>query len=398
MIWGDPEFSAVLLAMWLGMLSVLWGALLLSVGGWHRKFALPPSDEVELPRLTICIPAREEAHQVGDCVRAALAQSHPSFEVIVVDDCSTDGTGDVAREAGAGDARLRVVSGTPPPFGWAGKPWACARAAAEATGSQLLFIDADVLLQPDAARRAAGVLNHRHLGLLSLFGSWRLVGFWEHVAIPVIGWFIRGAVDVAAVNRAGSPAAFANGQFILVDRAAYDSMEGHGAVRSEVLEDVRLARAFKQRGWPIGLYSAPEAFAVRLYRSLPEIFTGYTKNFYEGMDRRPLLALGALLFLLIAGVLPYFGLLAAILRPALLFTGLDPWWPWQVWFAFDCALPIAFRWRIERADGRSGALAWTHPLGNAVLAAVLLASIFRVRTDWKGRSFHDGRAAENPPS
>lgn len=396
MRWGDPGFSGLLLALLLGMLTLLWGGLVASVGGWHRRFALPDADTPALPRLSICVPARDEAHQIGECIRAALAQDHPDFEVVVVDDCSRDATAEAARQAGLGDRRIRVVPGAPPPAGWAGKPWACARAAVEATGAQLLFIDADVVLAPDAARRAASVLVSRRLALLSLFGSWRLVGFWERVAIPVIGWFIRGAIDVAGVNRAGSPAAFANGQFILVDRAAYDSIEGHGAVRAEVLEDVRLARAFKQRGFPIGLFSAPDAFAVRLYRSLREIFSGYGKNFYEGMDRRPHVALGAILFLVIAGLLPYLGLALVLLHPGWLLAGLDRRAVWQAWFLLVAALPIAFRYRLERADGRSGALAWSHPLGNAVLAAVLFASIFRVRTDWKGRSFHDGRATSPP--
>lgn len=392
MRWGEPGLSGILLGGYLGMLTLLWGAMTAGVGQWHRRHALPAAPRTALPRLSICVPARDEAHQIAGCVRAALAQDHPDFEVIVVDDCSSDGTAEVARAVAPEDPRLRVVRNAPPPPGWAGKPWACRRAAAEAQGAHLLFVDADVELAPDASRRAAEVLADRRLALLSLFGTWRLVTFWERVAIPVIGWFVRGATDVGAVNTPGRPEAFANGQFILVDRDAYASIGGHEAVRREVLEDVRLARALKQRGHPIGLFAAPDLFRVRLYRSLGEILSGYGKNLYEGMDRRPLLALGALLFLFIGALAPWIFLTVAIVRPTAVFTGLDAPALWTAWMALACLLPMAFRWRVERADGRSGWLFWTHPLGNVVLAAVLVRALVSVRTTWKGRAFHDGKA------
>lgn len=392
MRWGEPDFSATLLGAYLGMLTVLWAAMTAGVGGWQRRYALPPSRRHALPKLSICVPARDEAHQIGGCVRAALAQDHPDFEVVVIDDGSRDGTGDAARAAGGGDPRLRVMSSGELPAGWAGKPWACRRAASEAVGAHLLFVDADVELAPEAARRAAETLLDTSAALVSLFGAWRLVNFWEKVAIPVIGWFIRGATDVGAVNTPGRPEAFANGQFILVDRAAYESAGGHGAVRAEVLEDVRLARVMKQRGHRLSLYFAPDLFRVRLYRTLGEILAGYGKNLYEGMGRRPLVALGALLFLFVGALAPWLFLGVVVVSPTALLTGLRAPWAWGAWIAIACLLPVVFRWRLERADGRSGWMAWTHPLGNLVLAVVLFRAVFSVRSTWKGREFHDGKA------
>ncbi len=394
MRWDDPAWGAVLLGGYLATDTLLWAAMVAGVGEWRRKSALPsPGAAVELPPLSICVPARDEAHQIADCVRACLAQDHPNFEVVVVDDVSSDGTAAAASAAAVGDPRLRVVVNEPPPAGWAGKPWACERAAREARGAHLLFVDADVELSPTIARRATSVLVERQLGLLSLFGTWRLESFWERVAIPAIGWFVRGATDVAAVNTPSRPEAFANGQFILVDRAAYDSVGGHGAVRAEVLEDVRLARAFKRRGVRVGLYSAPDAFRVRLYRGLGEIVAGYSKNLYEGMERRPVVAAAALLAIFVGAGLPWLLLAAMLAAPELVHRDLPAPAVWPAWTAVACSLPILFRWRVERLDGRSGAWAWSHPLGNAVLAFVLVRAMWSVRSRWKGRVFHDGKAA-----
>lgn len=392
MRWADPGFSSLLFGGYLGLLTLVWGGLAAGIGSWKRQFQLPAASPAPAGRLSVLVPARNEALNIATCVRAVLAADHPDLELIVVDDGSTDGTAERARAAAGADARVRVLTGAPLPEGWAGKPWACQQAAAAATGAHLLFIDADVELAPDAPRRAAAVLEARGLDMLSAFGSWKLDSFWERAAIPVIGWFIRGATDIAAVNQPGRSEAFANGQFILVRRAAYDAIGGHEAVRAEVLDDVRLARALKQHAHPIGLYFAPELFRVRLYRSLAEILAGYGKNFYEGMDRRPLVALIALAFLGITVGAPWAALAAALAAPDVVRNTLGPPVVWTSWLAVVCALPMVLRARLERLEGRSGALAWTHPLGNLVLAVVLLRAMTTVRSTWKGRAFHDGKA------
>lgn len=401
MQWGDPLFSAALLGGYLGLQTLFWGGLLASTGSWHRQNALPsvpplaspvpaaPLPPPDRPLLSVCIPARNEAHQIRACLEAALAQTGCPLEVILIDDNSTDDTAAIARSIS--DPRLHVRTGAALPPGWAGKNWAVSQAAAAATGDLLLFLDADVVLAPEAAARAVAVLRARQHAMLSLFGTWRLITFWEQVAIPVIGWFIRGTIDVPAINDPARREAFANGQFILVDAAAYRQSGGHTAIRDTVLDDVRLARLFKQQGLSLGLYHAPGLFTVRLYRNLNEIIQGYTKNFYEGMDRSPQIALGALLFVFIVALLPWLLLPAALLQPSILLTGLPLPPLWQGWIALTCVLPMAFRYRLERSDGRSGAFAWSHPLGNLILGWILLRSLTQVRTEWKGRVFVDGR-------
>ncbi len=396
MSWGDPALSALLAASYLGLLTLLWLLLWAGVPHWGRRWSIPkpegpPPDAG--PLVSICIPARNEEDNIGACVAAARASRWPALEIIVVDDKSTDRTGDRAREAADGDPRVRVIDGTEPPRGWAGKPWACARAAGEARGELLLFIDADVQIAPDAVAGLVAFLRDGELDLVSAFGTWKLVSFWERVLIPAVGWLIRGVVDLDHVNDPGRPEAFANGQCILVRRGPYDQLDGHGVVRDQVLDDVRLAEAFKQRGLRLGLGVAPWAFEVRLYRSLAEIVAGYTKNLYEGMGRNPTIGLGAVLFIAVGALAPFLALIGSgVTRLILGWT--VPAAPWIAWFAVICALQVAFRWRIERRDGRPGSIAWTHPIANILLAWILLRAVFSVRATWKGRVFVDGKAGQ----
>lgn len=405
--WGDPSFGILLGAGYLGLLTLLWITLLLGVGRWAARWSLPrPSRDPEsdgssasagaaaIPGVTVCIPARNEAANIATAVRAALSSQVEALEVIVVDDNSEDETAERAREAAAGDPRLRVIQGRPRPEGWAGKPWAVSQGAADAAHDFIAFVDADVELSPQLLPAALQRMARNRLDLLSVFGTWRLESFWERVVIPVVGWLIRGSVNMAAVNDPARSDAFANGQFILVRRSAYEAMGGHGTVRAEVLEDVRLAQAFKHDSRALGLFYAPWAFRVRLYRSFREIIEGYAKNFYEGMGRAPHVALGLNLFILVGTLFPYLLLLLALVAYlALGWTLLS--WPWLAWTAAICLLQVAFRWRVERIDGRSGLHALSHPLGNLVLMWIVFRSMTSVEVEWKGRRFRDGKVA--PP-
>jgi chlorobactene glucosyltransferase len=394
-MWGDPVFSELLAGGYLGLLSLMWLGLVAGISRWGRDWMLtvpatpPPQDG---PSVSICIPARNEALNIGACVAAALASRWPRLEVVVVDDRSTDGTGDAARAAGDGDDRLHMVEGTEPPAGWAGKAWACARAAGEARSDLLLFLDADVQIHPDGVRTLLQTLEQDKLQMVSIFATWELKSFWERAVIPTVGWFIRGAVDLDRINDPGMSEAFANGQLILVRREGYDATGGHAAIKAQILDDVRLAERFKRHGLAIGMRVAPWLFRVRLYRSLSEIFAGYSKNLYEGMGRRPGVGLGAVLFIVVGTLLPFVGVAGSVVA-RLAFGWTVPGWGWIAWLAVVCGLQVAFRWRLERRDGRSGAIAWVHPLANIVLIGILLRSVFGIRAQWKGRSFVDGRAA-----
>jgi len=394
MTWGDPALSDLLASGYLGLLILMWLGLVLGAPRWGRNWVLSPkiiSKDSNGPLVTICIPARNEEHNIAVCVQAALSSTWPNLEVVLVDDLSEDGTAEAARAAAGDDPRFRVVQGSPCQAGWAGKPWACARAAAEARGEYLVFVDADVAVSPEIVGTLVSLIEERGLGLVSVFGTWKLSSFWERAVIPAVGWLIRGAVDLDRVNDPGRAEAFANGQLIAVSREAYESLGGHAVVRDQILEDVRLAEAFKRHGIRTEMWVAPWGFRVRLYRGLREILDGYSKNLYEGMGRKPMVGLGAVLFIFVGTVIPFLALLAGgIARLGLGWR--IPDWRWLLGLTVICLLQIGFRLRIELRDGRSGKDAWMHPLGNVILVWILLRSVFGVRASWKGRRFLDGRA------
>ena len=392
MTWGEEGFTSVLAASYLGLMSLAWVALCWGAGQWGRAWRLRKETKTleHKPLVSICIPARNEARCIADCVRAAMQQDYAHFELLVVDDRSEDDTAALAEEAAGGDSRFRLFGGQEPPAGWAGKAWACQRLSAESAGQLLLFIDADVRLAPWALSAAVAEQQKRGSALLSLFGDWDLRSFWEVTVVPVVGWLIRGAINLDEVNSSNSPTAFANGQFILVERDAYLRVGGHEAVQAEVLDDVRLAQAFNTRALPCTLLHAPGAFRVRLYTSLSEIISGYSKNLYEGMDRRLSVGCGAILFVFVGTVLPF------VIFGTLLYVQVALHWDisllWTAWAAAICGLIVFFRWRIERMDGRTGAYAFSHLLGNLVLVWILLRAIFSLESEWKGRRFVDGKA------
>jgi len=383
------------MSIYVGLLSVMWAGLVFGVPRWGEGFTLrrPRQSTASSPtmRVSVCIPARNEAHNIHEAVAAVLASRWRNLELIVVDDRSTDGTAQACIEAGAGDPRLRVLSGDKPPEQWAGKPWACLQAAKLATGEVLVFVDADVRIDSMTVQAVVETIQGDQLDFVSLFGSWRLVSFWERVVIPTVGWLIRGAVDLNRANDPESSDAFANGQLIAMRRGPYMQMGGHAAVFNQVLEDVRLAQIVKSGGYRVGLFVAPWAFSVRLYRGLSEIISGYAKNLYEGMGRRLFVGLLAIGFIGVGTLLPYVLVIAgtslSIASPS---GDFGPWWLAPM--IAVCIAQWLFRFLLERRDGRSGWIAWAHPLGNLVLVVILIRSVFSSSVKWKGRRFKAGQA------
>jgi Glycosyl transferase family 2 len=224
--------------------------------------------------VSVIVPARNEEASLRACLESLLAQVGIEFEIIVVDDGSTDGTRAIAQSF----AGVRVIEPGPLPPGWTGKNNAVTAGAREARGEWLLFTDADTVHKPGSLARALGEAKQHRADLLSYSPEQEVHGFWEKAIMPVIFAELARTYRPSDVSDPRSPAAAANGQYLLITRRSYDSVGGHAAVATSLLEDVALARAVKSSGRKIFFRFGGDAVRTRMYRTLPQLVEGWTKN------------------------------------------------------------------------------------------------------------------------
>lgn len=276
--------------MWFALLWVLSGlALIASFGmNWRRMRRIPrlspPCLPPDPPLISILIPARNEERVIGRCVRGVLAQRYPNFEVIVVDDGSTDRTPAILADLAANDPRLHVIPGRTLPPGWVGKCHACQQASDVAKGTWLLFLDADTVPEPDLT---AALLCHAlatNADLVTIFPFLELGTWAERLVLPS---FVALIVSIFPFERLSQPdvrptEVLANGQCLFVRRSAYNAVGGHYAVRGEVLEDVRLGQTLRAAGFTVRGAIGMEYLSVRMYTNAREVVEGLMKNASAG--------------------------------------------------------------------------------------------------------------------
>lgn len=226
------------------------------------------------PEVSVIIPARNEEASLAACLQSLVEQTGIVFEIIVVDDNSSDHTHEIAQSF----AGVRIV--TPPdlPAGWTGKNNALVAGAGCARGAWLLFTDADTVHLPGSLARSVEEATSRGAALLSYSPRQEVRGFWERATMPVIFSELARAYPPSRVSDPNSAVAAANGQYLLVSREAYNSVGGHAAVATSLLEDVALARTVKCTGRKIYFRYGGDAVRTRMYRSFSQLQEGWTKN------------------------------------------------------------------------------------------------------------------------
>jgi len=250
------------------------------------------------PVVSIIVPARNEEACLGACLKSLVAQTGIPFEMILVDDDSTDRTAEIARSFPG----VNTIQAGPLPGDWTGKNNALAAGAKAAKGRWLLFTDADTVHKPGSLVRAVAEAEQHGAALLSYSPAQEVHGFWEKVVMPVIFAELATTYPPQAVNEPASPIAAANGQYLMISREAYDAVGGHTAIASDLLEDVALARLVKRSGCKIFFRYAPDAVRTRMYRSFAQLREGWTKNLALLFPRALSLALLRMAeFLLIVG-------------------------------------------------------------------------------------------------
>jgi len=352
---------------------------------------VPPAQADALPPVSVIIPARDEEARVGACLEAVLAQDYPRFEVLLVDDRSSDRTAEIVEAMARQDARLRLIRGEPLPPGWAGKCHAIHQGVVRARGEWLLMLDTDTYLHPGCLSATVRDAVQREADLYTILFEAQCQGFWERVVQPLFFQLMVMAMPIHKINDPASKEAAAPGPYLLFRRSAYEAVGGHAGMRDEVVEDLRLAQKIKQGGHRLFIASAVPLVHSRRRIGLKEIWHGWSRVFYTGMEKNPLTAAAAFLGLFLFLLLPWAAApwaLAEVVRGAAPAVG---WWALLALSAAHCLVFLAVRrllhlfYRIDRS------LAWLQPLAVLVAMAILVNSVLTAggaRTVvWRGRRY-----------
>ncbi len=379
----------------LGLLVLIWLSNLLQV---IRTTGNPPfrlrADTYDGPvpggpLLSVIIPARNEERNIGACLDALAVADHDQIEIVVVDDRSEDRTRAEIEERQAREVdapRIRLVQGEGPPPGWMGKIAAVWRGQKDARGEYLLFLDADVRVSPSGIRQCLRYVKDKGVDGVSVIGFLVNDTFWERVIQPVVGSLILTGNRPENVNDPGKKDAMANGQFILVSRAAYDAVGGHEAIKGEILDDVVFARLMKSEGRKLHLLYGREIFGCRMYDGLAEIWEGWSKNLFPGLHHS--LSLTAFVWGLVfaTALLPFLlaPWFAASLGLAAPVTALS--------FAVVALIYATYAYGLYE-NGQPAGWFWTYPLGVVLMLAIIANSAISIRfgkgVTWKGRRLTD---------
>ena len=242
-------------------------------------------------RVSILIPARDEADKLDDLLRSIVAMDYPDWEVIVYDDMSTDATADIITDMGSVEKRIGLVRGEVLPGGWTGKNHACHQLAKHATGDYMLFLDADVVLGPHVLRDALAHMNKHKLDLLSVFPKQVMPGLGEKVSVPLMNWILLSTLPlILTKNSRRTSLVAANGQFMLFPADLYRQKQFHLAVKDRPTEDMAIARYMKRERLRVHTILGSDQVRCRMYHSLPEAISGFSKNILSIFGERPAFA------------------------------------------------------------------------------------------------------------
>ncbi|MEM9186890.1 MAG: glycosyltransferase family 2 protein [Planctomycetota bacterium] len=238
--------------------------------------------------ISVLIPARDEAENIADCIASALSGGDEHAEVVVLDDHSTDGTGAIVAGTAERDPRVRLITGATLPTGWNGKQHACWQLAGEARNERLLFLDADVRLEPGALRRIVqrmgGGGEGARVDLLSGFPRQLTGSLVEQMLIPLIHFVLLGFLSLRHLRRAQLPEFAAGcGQLFVTTRSAYLASGGHAAIRASRHDGLKLPRVYLENGLSVDVFDATDLASVRMYRGAGATWRGLSKNADEGI-------------------------------------------------------------------------------------------------------------------
>jgi len=337
------------------------------------------------PLVSVLIPARDEEKNIENCLESLRKQDYPNFEVIVLDDNSTDETADVVDRIATVDKRIRLVEGEPLPEGWAGKPFACHQLAKMAKGSWFLFVDADTTHAPHMLRSLLALALRLRPSLLSGFPRQLANSLPQKIAIPVLYFVILSWFPIWWLQRSKKPRpSLAIGQLLLFPAEEYWRIGGHEAVKSRILEDVWLGVEVNRHGGRQIAVDLSPVVSCHMYQSVGAMWEGFIKWIYSVASLSPI----ALIGLLVAGYLfflaPFYWLWKDLFVAA---TPSD----WGHILVFQVALIIVMRWVVDNHFKEPVVSAPLHPIGfSFLILTVIYAGLRRTAgagVHWKKRLY-----------
>lgn len=350
----------------------------------------PRFQEESAPKVTAIIPAKDEEAALAECLDSVRAQSYPNLEILVVDDRSTDATPEIARRAAEADPRVRVLTLSDVPPGWTGKTHALHVATPQTNGHWLWFLDADTRHHPDCLSIVLQYAREQNASLASLLPEMRCESFWEKVVTPLAGIVLMRTYPTFIANDDRRKLAFANGQFLLIERSAYEAAGGHEAVRDRFVEDIALARRVKALGRSVKTAIAPEISSTRMYTSLSTLIRGWSRILYDAHDRKPLPLLGKILEPLIFSQTGDIALVVAVVMLVVGPAGPFAWWLLGMSLVHQ-GLKQSVLYRMYRLNSpKTAGYAMFYSLAGIVSDAIIARALWMCltgRVTWRGTSY-----------
>ncbi|TYP79506.1 glycosyltransferase [Paenibacillus methanolicus] len=369
------------------LLFALWNlSSLPNLGGTgegRRRLADGNDPGNSAPLFSVLIPARDEAANIGDCLKSVLAEPSTLIEVTVLDDGSRDGTAAVARRAALDDRRASIIAGIPKPDGWTGKAFACHQLAQAARGEWWLFLDADARLEHGALAAAMDTALIQRQGLVTGFPRQVTRTWLERLVVPLMNFTIACHLPIRFVRGSDDPKfVAAHGAFMLVHADSYREAGGHAANPNHLVDDMQLARAFKKAKLPVSLVDISAYVYMRMYADGASVWSGYRKNIYAGTGRNGWLLTAIMLFYGALYVLPPAALAASVLTRQV---------DWMTGASAGTLLGVALKYVVDRRGRQPLPHALLLPPGIAALIGIALASwrdaARGVGYEWKGRRY-----------
>jgi hypothetical protein len=343
------------------------------------------------PAVAVLIPARDEEAAIEAAVSAALGSRGVDVEVLVLDDRSEDATAEIVQAMARRDDRVRLIRGPELPPGWCGKQHACWVLAHEARHPLLVFIDADVRLDPDGLARMATFLVESGADLASGFPRQATFGLLEKLLIPLMHFILLGFLPIERMRQSLDPAFAAGcGQLFITRRVAYDRSGGHSAIRGTLHDGLKLPRAYRLAGLRTDVFDANDLAVCRMYRTAGAVWNGLARNAGEALAA-PRLILPMTAVLLLGQVVP------VVIVAAGLASFPRPWYPLAVSGGFVAlAASYSARWALAFRFRQSWLGATLHPVGVLVLVAIQWYAFARNLAGrpsaWKGRLYRPSQA------